>query len=331
MRSSEIECHGGGSPPHRMADTVAEQALRGLLARQKWLPTWLLYDEAGGELFERITALPEYYLGRAETEILSRWSDDIVGSIADDDGKVTLAELGAGAATKTEVLVESALRSGRQVEYLACDIAPAPLLAAEARLRSRFPEVTVRTFVGTHREAGPAIGALSGRQSVLFLGSSIGNYADAAAAALLAEARRHLRHGATFLVGTDLKKDPRQLQSAYDDSAGVTAAFTLNVLDRLNRELGCSFRRGAFRHVAEWDEATSNVVLSLEATTSQRVALGALGTEVAFRAGERVRIEICAKYDDARVDGIFEEAGLSRLRSFVDDGGRYAVHAAELA
>lgn len=314
-----------------MGEIRAAEVLGGLFAPRKSLPTWLLYDDAGCEIYERITALPEYYLPRAESEILERQSDAIVERAAAGGAELALAEIGAGTAQRTELLIAAVLRRQARAIFLACDIAPAPLAAAAARLRGAHAGLEVRTFAGTHEAACPAIAALPGRQVLLFLGSSIGNYPDDDAVALLAAMRRGLRDDAVLVLGTDLKKDPRVLLPAYDDAQGVTAAFTTNILTRLNREFSCTFRPGAFRHVAAWNAAASNIEIFLEAQGPQRVTIGALGRDAVFADGERIHVETCAKYDAGRVDGILARAGFVRAATFTDAEGRYAIQLAGVA
>ncbi|MEO8083813.1 MAG: L-histidine N(alpha)-methyltransferase [Ardenticatenales bacterium] len=306
-------------------------ALAGLFAPHKSLPSWLLYDDAGCALYERITALPEYYLPRAETDILAHQADAILAQAAEPGVALALAEIGAGTATRTELLIAAALRRQSKCVYLACDIAPAPLAAAASRLRGTFTGLEVRTFAGTHGDAGPAIAALTERQVLLFLGSSIGNDPDPKAGALLAAMRPWLRDDARLVLGTDLKKDPRVLHAAYDDAQGVTAAFSLNLLARLNREYGCTFRLDAFRHVAEWDAAAANIEIFLVAQGPQHVTIGELGRDIAFVDGERIHIETSAKYDAARVDRILASGGFERVATFLDSAERYAIQLAQVA
>lgn len=305
----------------------------GLSAPRKSLPAWLLYDDAGCALYERITTLPEYYLTRAEAEIFARQGDLMV-SRARAEGRgaptarLSFAELGAGTATKTEHLLAAAVRAQGACTYLACDIAAPPLAAAAERITARLPAVEVRLAVGAHADAGPAIAALPGRQVLLYIGSSIGNATDAEAAALLREMRAFLRPDGLLLLGTDLLKEPARLRAAYDDAAGVTAAFSLNLLSRLNRELGADFALEAFRHVAIWNPETRNVEISLESLRPQRVRLESLDLTVDFAAGEHIHTEICAKYDLPRVDGILAEAGFARVATFYDTEARFGVHLA---
>jgi L-histidine N-alpha-methyltransferase len=309
---------------------VARVVARGLGAERRRLPSWLLYDAAGSALFEEITRLPEYYLTRAEAEILAREADRIV-AFAGGGRRLSFAEIGAGTAVKTEALLEAALRAQDSCAYLACDISEIPLRQAQQRLRSRLPGADVRVMVGTHTDAGPAIAALEDRQFLLWIGSSMGNHTDTEAARLLAQMRRYLRSDAVLMFGTDLVKDPRTLQRAYDDARGVTAAFSRNLLVRLNREIDACFDVEAFRHVAEWNADASNIEVYLESTCEQRVWVGALGRHYEFGRGERIHTETCAKYDINRVHRILDAAGFACAATHLDSERQFAVHVARVA
>jgi L-histidine N-alpha-methyltransferase len=310
---------------------VARAVALGLGAERKRLPSWLLYDAAGSALFEQITRLPEYYLTRAEAEIFSRQGDQIVAFVARDDRRLSFAEIGAGTAIKTEALLDAAVRAQGSCVYLACDIAEIPLRHAQKRLRSHLPGADVRLVIGTHTDAGPAIAALEHRQLLLWIGSSMGNHPDADAVQLLTQMRGFLRRDALLLLGTDLVKDPQVLQRAYDDSRGVTAAFSKNLLVRLNRELDARFDLHAFRHVAEWNAEGSNIEVYLESTRVQHVWVGALGRHYGFGRGERIHTETCAKYDELRIDRILDAAGFARASTRIDSEGRFGVHLARIA
>lgn len=309
---------------------VAEAASAGLRAAAKWLPSWLLYDAAGCALYEQITRLPEYYLTRAETEIFERQGDAIVAFASGAGQRLAFAELGAGTANKTEALLEAALRAQPSCVYLGCDIAQGPLQEAQRRLRHNLPQAQIRTFAGPHVDAGPHIAALEDRQVLLFIGSSVGNYADGDAIELLGHVRRSLRADAVLLLGADVAKAPELMQRAYDDSRGITAAFSKNLLVRLNRELDAKFDIEAFRHVALWNETASNIEVYLESLRSQRVWIGAFGEAIPFEAGERIHTETCAKYDARRIDRILHGAGFARAATYVDSAGLVAVHLARV-
>lgn len=303
----------------------------GLTAARKSLPAWLLYDEAGCALYEQITRLPEYYLTRAEAEIFARQGEAILDAVSPDGARLVVAELGAGTAEKSELLLQAVLRRQQSCTFVANDVAEGALREARARLARSLPSVEMELVVGGHAALLPALSRQPERPLVLFIGSSIGNLPDDAAAALLGALRGGLRQDGLLLLGTDRKKDPALLHAAYDDAAGVTARFSLNLLTRLNRELDADFALEDFRHVAEWHEEPGNVEIFLASTRAQRVRLRALGLEVAFEAGERIHTETSAKYDLPRVERLFAAAGLVRRQSFEDEAGSFAVHLAGVA
>jgi dimethylhistidine N-methyltransferase len=304
----------------------------GLTGREKSLPPWLFYDAAGSRLYEQITQLPEYYLTRAERSIFERHADDIVeAATRGTSDPLQLMELGAGAATKSQLLLAAVLRRQRRTTFMPADISPESLKPAVTRLRRELPRSRIVPVVGPHEAALTAVSRLTGRQLVLFIGSSIGNYTSAQALALLAAIRRSLRAGSALLLGTDLRKDPQTLIAAYDDAGGVTAAFNRNVLVRLNRELGARFDPSRFRHVALWNGPASRIEMHLESTVDQIVPIEALHLQIELRSGERIHTESSVKYDEAMVDALFAGAGFERERTFFDGEKRFAVHLARCA
>lgn len=305
---------------------VVAAARQGLLKHPKSLPPWLFYDARGSALFEEITELSEYYLTRAERSILETQADEIV-RIASDAGAAPLQviELGAGSATKTQLLLRAVVRSQERCLYVPIDISASALSVAVERLGREEPAVSVRSFEGEHLDALPAIRATGPRRLVLFLGSSIGNYEDQDAVQLLSQVGRALLPGGCLLVGADRRKDPETLLRAYDDAKGVTARFNLNVLSRLNRELGSDFELSCFEHEARWNDAASRIEMHLVATRDMTVRVPGL-PPIVFRAGESIHTESSVKYDQARIDRLFSRAGFRRIRSFTDELERFDLH-----
>jgi L-histidine N-alpha-methyltransferase len=316
-------------PVHAVAASleVAVAVADGLRATPKRLPPWLFYDSAGSALFERITELPEYYPTRAEREIFARHGAAIV-EVALRNRDATFVELGAGTATKTQLLVRAAAAQRGRARFVPIDVSPTPLEVARARIQREDPDVTVEPWALTHAEALPRLAALEGPKVAMFVGSSIGNYEGDDAIALLAGIRGALRGGDALILGADLRKDPRVLVPAYDDAEGVTAAFNKNVLARINRELGGRFDLDRFRHVALWNDAESRIEMHLESAGDQVVAIERLGLRVRFRDGERIHTESSVKYDDAMIDAMLRASGFRRARTWTDAGGRFAVHVA---
>ena len=306
---------------------IAQVVADGLRATPKKLPPWLFYDAAGSALFEQITDLPEYYPTRAEREIFARDGAAIVGA-ALRRRDATFVELGAGTATKTQLLMRAAAALRGRARFVPVDVSPTPLEAARARITAEDPAVSVEPWVATHEEAMPRLASLPGGKVVLFVGSSIGNYEGEEAIALLAGIRGALVPGDALILGTDLRKDPAVLVPAYDDAAGVTAAFNLNVLARINRELGGRFDLERFRHVALWNDTASRIEMHLESVGDQVVAIDRLGLRVRFRDGERIHTESSVKYDDAMVDAMLGAARFRRAQTWCDAAKRFAVHVA---
>jgi L-histidine N-alpha-methyltransferase len=304
----------------------------GLLAGgARWLPPRLFYDDEGSRLFEEITELPEYYLTRTERGLLQRHADDIVSLARGDAQRLHVIELGAGTATKTQILLEAAVRLQGSCLFVPIDVSGGALDVARARLAKEVPEVEVRPFVGRHDEASATVAAIGPRRLVCFIGSSLGNFNDDENITLLRSVSGSLSVGGCLLLGADRKKDPARLLPAYDDAAGVTARFNKNVLVRLNRELGADFDIDAFDHRAVWNEARSQVEMHLVSRHAQQVRFAGLdGATATFAAGESIHTESSIKYDDARLDRILQAAGFRRERTFTDDDGLFGLHLCRL-
>ncbi len=308
---------------------IAEDVRHGLLASPKTLPAYLFYDEAGSRLYERITELPEYYLTRAEREILTDHARDIVGLVAKADGRpLSVIELGAGSASKTEVLLRASVERHSRCAYFPIDVSRTALAEAELRLHARLPQVSVRPVAMKHEAALRALADVPPPRVVLFIGSSVGNLADDEASALLRRVREAL-HGETWLLlGTDLRKNPSVLRAAYDDASGVTAAFNKNLLVRINRELGGHFDLTRFRHLVRWNDADSRIEMHLASVGAQEVKLDRLGLRVRFAPEETIHTESSVKYDLPRVDRLIT-AGHFRIEwAGYDAQRRFALHLA---
>ncbi len=306
---------------------VAAAACTGLEARPKMLPPWLFYDEAGSQWFERITMLPEYYLTRTERALLERHAESILVAMG---GAVTVAELGAGTATKTGVLLGAAARLQGVVLYQPIDVSPTALDEAKAQLEARLPGVVVRAQVANYVTERIRVERVTDAKVLaLSIGSSIGNFSPEEARAILTKLRGQLLPGDALLLGTDLapgeRKTVEQLLAAYDDAAGVTAAFNLNVLARLNREVGADFDLSRFRHEARWNEIESRIEMHLVSDGEQVVTLGADSDRVRFAEGESIHTENSYKFDRDRVGALLEDSGFAVARSFEDEDGLFAL------
>ncbi len=305
----------------------AAEVERGLTQPRKSLPCKLFYDAAGSELFEQITRLSEYYLTRAEREILEQESDDIARSLGLG---VTVIELGAGTAEKTCTLLHACARRLRRVAYVPVDISPAALAQARVRVLERCPGLRVDPVVADFADGFGFVQAVRGPKLVLYLGSSIGNFDPADAIGLLRAVAGAFGPGDRLLLGTDLAKDPAILLPAYDDAQGVTAEFNKNILRRLNSELGADFDPQAFQHLALWNPAASRMEIYLESTRAQVVNLGVLRRSIRFRAGERLHTENSYKYTVPMVCAMLSAAGLCLERTWQDARRWYALHLARV-
>jgi dimethylhistidine N-methyltransferase len=308
---------------------IADDVRRGLGQTPKSLPPHLFYDDEGSRLYELITELPEYYLTRAERAIFEADADAIVACASGADPRpLTVVELGAGSATKSEVILRAVLRRQARCLYVPIDVSRTAVEQAERRLRTELPAVRVRPLIGTHDRALVDLRRIEAPVLALFIGSSVGNLEDAEAVSLLRGLRAALGAGAALVLGTDLRKSPQVLLPAYDDAAGVTAAFNKNVLTRINRELGGRFDLDRFRHVARWNDSLSRIEMHLESLVPQEVAIDALGLRVRFDAGETIHTESSVKYAPARVERLLTDGGLVPVATFHDPERLFAVHLA---
>jgi dimethylhistidine N-methyltransferase len=311
----------------------ARDVSTGLRSTPKQLFPKYFYDELGSELFDAICLLPEYYLTRAENEILARHADEIIAATGDDSSTTTtplaLLELGSGSATKTRRLIEALLRRQPALLYLPVDISASALEASAHTLLQFYPALQIEAYASDYdaalaRLAGERTERAEQRLLALFLGSNIGNFDRNGAEQFLHMLRGVLRVGDSLLLGADLKKDQATLEAAYDDALGVTAAFNLNQLVRLNREFAADFKLRAFRHVATYNEAAGRVEIYIESKFAQVVQLPALDMEITFAEGERIHTENSYKYDAADLDALAERTGFNCLRRWTDAAGRFS-------
>jgi len=306
--------------PDDAAEALRADALAGLTATPKELPPRWFYDERGSELFDRITRLPEYYPTRTERSILTARA----GEIAAAAGADVLVELGSGTSEKTRLLLTALRAAGTLRRFVPFDVDPSVLRLAGSALVEEYPGLEVEGVVGDFtRHLGEL--PTDGRRMVAFLGSTIGNLAPAERAAFLAELAGTLQPGDSFLLGTDLVKDPSRLVRAYDDAEGVTAEFNRNVLLVLNRELKADFDPEAFAHVARWDAEHEWIEMRLRSVRDQQVNVAALDLGVPFAAGEEMRTEISAKFRREGVERELAGAGLALTRWWTDPAGDFGL------
>ncbi|MER7376242.1 L-histidine N(alpha)-methyltransferase [Streptomyces lanatus] len=291
--------------------------LKGLTSTPKTLPPKWFYDAHGSELFEKITELPEYYPTRAEREILI----DRAGDIAAATGARTLVELGSGSSEKTRHLIDAL--TGLHT-YVPVDVSESALTQAGEALVQERPGLDVHALIADFT-AGMELPDTPGPRLVAFLGGTIGNLLPVERAAFLASVRALLSPGDALLLGTDLVKDERVLVEAYDDAAGVTAAFNKNVLTVIDRELGADFDPDVFEHVARWDADHEWIEMRLRSRTAHTVKVPALDLAVDFAAGEEMRTEVSAKFREEGVRAELSAAGLDLAHWWTDGEGRFAL------
>lgn len=290
----------------------------GLSRPQKSIPCCWLYDRRGSDLFNDITRLEEYYPTRAETEILARHADEMAGFCGDG---ALLLEYGAGSGIKTEILI-AALVAPRL--YVPIDIAADMLARTALRIEQRFRGLKTFAIVADFNDDFDLPAVLPpGPRIAFFPGSTIGNLNRGEAGALLSRLRRHVRERGKAIIGIDLKKDVATLLNAYDDAEGVTAAFNLNLLARINRELDGAFPLDRFVHEARWNEAESAVEMHLVSLDARVVPIS--GRNFNFRAGETIHTESARKYDPSSFAALAAAGGWRVSLSWRDHAGRFAV------
>lgn len=309
---------------HLEADST-NQALRcdvehGLRQTPKSLPPKWFYDDIGSDLFDQITRLPEYYPTRAEAAILRARAATIAEATSAD----TLVELGSGTSEKTRMLLDALHRRGTLRRFIPFDVDAGVLQTAGAAIVAEYPGIEVAAVCGDFEEHLGEIPS-GGTRLIAFLGSTIGNLTAGPRSELLAALAGAMQPGDSLLLGTDLVKDAERLVRAYDDSAGVTAAFNRNVLAVVNRELDADFDLGAFEHVARWNDDEERIEMWLRSTRTQRVHVGALGLDADFDAGEEMLTEVSCKFRREVVTAELACAGLRLTHWWTDPDGDFGL------
>jgi dimethylhistidine N-methyltransferase len=282
-----------------------------------------LYDDLGSALFEAITHLPEYYLTRVERSILERHAGQMVEALGE---RIDLLELGSGSATKTRYLIAAALERQTTLRYCPVDISAGALIASAKSLVDEYPALTIDAYAGDYFTLLQSNGLRSARRTLaLFLGSNIGNFEPQEAHGLLKALRQTLKPGDGLLLGTDMKKSVERLKLAYDDPAGVTAAFNRNVLGRINRELGADFDLRSFEHEAHYDPGRGAVDMYLVSTNAQSATIRDLDMEVDFTEFESIHTESSYKYNVDDIERIAAEAGYKLAQMWPDSSFDFAL------
>lgn len=312
----------GGTPPYtvrRSRQQMVRDVRQGLTQQPKQLSPKYFYDERGSELFEEITQLPEYYLTRSERLLLENRIDEIVASVR----PCSLVELGAGSATKTRIILDQMRISGCAECYVPVDVSKDFLEATAIQLRADYADIRIMPVVSDITEPF-LFPPLASPTLVAFLGSTIGNFPREQAVNLLSHIARAMGPADRFLLGADLIKDSDVINRAYNDSKGVTAAFNLNILERLNRELGADFPIAEFKHRAFYNGAQHRVEMHLIARSAQKVTIPEIG-EISFEAGESIRTELSYKYNREMLEDILCAAGLTMEQWLPADDESFAL------
>ena len=311
--NNRLQFHDMDVAEHRR--TFARDVTFGLAARQKWLPPKYFYDERGSQLYEEICALPEYYLYRAELEILSTYAAEIHAEI----GHLALVEFGAGNAGKTRRLLAAYERAGQPFCYCPVDISRGILWNTASRLLQEYSHIEIRAMHTDFAGQPEVIQAFQlEKKAVAFFGSSLGNFTPEESVEFLRRTAAILGPGDAFLLGIDLKKTPAILVPAYDDAQGVTAAFNLNVLQRINYELGGRFDQQSFEHVALYHAEQGRIEMHLRSKLHQHVPIVMIEQAISFSKDETIHTENSYKYTVDEIRDLGYRANLVLHRTWFD-------------
>ena len=302
----------------------AKDVLMGLNSTPKRLSSVYFYDERGSQIFEEICELEEYYLTRKETEILQKSAAEIISKLPH---KTHLVELGSGSSTKTRILLEAAMERFGETQYSPIDVSAEILTDTVNDLNQRYPELQLEAVAGRYEFGMEYILNHSTTSNcIMWLGSSIGNLTRVEAAQFLREVRKNIGDKDSLLLGIDLRKGPEILEPAYDDASGVTADFNLNLLDRINTELGGNFERRHFHHKAVYNVEEGRIEMYLISDLDQEIEIQNLGTSISFKKDEMILTEYSYKYSHAEIKALAEAAGFFLEQQWLDDEGFFSLN-----
>jgi L-histidine Nalpha-methyltransferase len=310
---------------------LASHVMEGLSATQKYLASSWFYDDEGSRIFQDIMGLPEYYLTRCEHEILQQRGAELVQWISPQGQAIRLIELGSGDGAKTLSLCRHLLEQGITETYYPMDISQHALNELQARFERELPAMAVQPVLGDYFVSWPQQDQTPLNQVALFLGSNLGNLNEPAAIAFLSRIRQQLRQGDRLLLGLDLKKDPQTILNAYNDTQGVTAAFNLNLLKRLNRELGMNFDPEQFSHFASYSPLDGAARSFLISKKRQRISSTVLARDFTFQSGESIYTEMSQKYSRAMIEQLCTASGFELKTLLTDSKAWYTVAVCQAA
>jgi len=303
----------------------AEEVLRGLSSTPKQLSSKYFYDDEGSRLFQEIMRLPEYYPTRAELKIFTEQTEEISDAFTNDADAIDLIELGAGDGTKTAILIDNFLKRGIDFTYSPIDISREANDALSARFKEKFPELRISPHTGDYFKVLGSLKNGSDRRKILmFLGSNIGNFQRDQAVDFFRQLRGVMNPNDRLFIGFDMQKDPRVIVKAYDDSQGVTAAFNLNLLRRINNELGANFDLEKFSHYAQYRPIECAARSFLISREKQAVTIEALDRTFEFEQWEAIFMEISQKYTRAMIEDLAAESDFETETEFFDEVNFYA-------
>lgn len=299
------------------------ETIEGLRASDKYLLSKYFYDVKGDRLFQEIMQLEEYYLSRAETEVFQLNKNAIIDMLPSEAFR--LAELGAGDGSKTIILLDALLQKERPFKYTPIDISANALSLLEHNLKEKLPKLSFEGFQAEYFEALEHLSANTDQKLILlFLGSNIGNFRRSNVDVFMSKLRESLRSGDQLILGVDLKKDPKQILSAYNDSQGVTAAFNFNILERINKELGANFNLRQFEHYNSYDPQSGEARSYLLSLQNQEVFVAAANQSFSFKAYEAVHTETSRKYSASELKQLASKHGFKVVADFRDSKNRFS-------
>jgi L-histidine Nalpha-methyltransferase len=311
----------------RPVPSLHEDVIEGLLRRPRQIPPKYFYDARGSWLFEQICLTPEYYPTRVEAALLRQYAPEIVRAVQPQH----IVELGSGTARKTRILLDAVERETGAGSFWPMDVCEEALLDSARELSGAYPWLRVRALIGDYHGGLEHLPLpAQGTRLFLFLGGTIGNFGHEEALVLLRDLAAQMRPGDAFLLGADRVKDPAVLHAAYNDAAGITAQFNLNMLEVVNREIGADFLLDAFEHAARYDEREAQIEMHLVARVRQTVRLRLLGERIEIEAGERILTEISRKFTVGGLAALLAEAGMRVDAHLEAPGGSYSLLLARL-
>jgi len=305
-------------------ENFAEDLIKGLSSIPKYLPSRYLYDDKGDVLFQKIMNLEEYYLTRAEFQILQNNKEDLLDYFIHYNKPFDLIELGAGDGLKTRILLKFLTDKKAAFQYIPVDISENILNLLSSELSKEFPDLVLKPQCNDYFSAMSELRKFQGkRKVVLFMGGNIGNFSQQESINFYKELNRCLLAGDLVLTGFDLRKDPRLILKAYDDSEGITAKFNLNLLERINKEFSGDFKTENFNHFPYYNPATGECKSFLVSTVNQSVRLKALDLNISFRAWESIQTEVSKKYSESEIEVLADLTGFAKIHNFYDDNNYF--------